>query len=127
MKGPSAAAFQERLDALRLTPAYRNYEFVRSRVLCRSAGAAEERVSCRAGEIERGSERADGFHVRATPLATLERAHGVHRETGDRREFLLREARGLAEGLELRPKRARSAQFHCGSILPLSWILLSVD
>jgi hypothetical protein len=37
-------------------------------------------------------------------VAALERAHGMHRQARNRREFFLGEARGLAKRLELRAK-----------------------
>jgi hypothetical protein len=50
----------------------------------------------------------------AAPLPPLEGADGMHGKARNRREFLLREARSLPEGSELRPKGSRSADSHTG-------------
>ena len=55
--------------------------------------------------------------MRPPPFAALQRAHGMDRQAGNRRELLLREARRLAERFELRAKRPGSARFHGPFIL----------
>ena len=66
--------------------------------------ARQERVTPRTGQVKRRGQRADGFDVRSPSFPALQRAHGMRRQTRDRRELFLREARSLAERLELRPK-----------------------
>ena len=50
--------------------------------------------------------------MRTPALPSLERTDRVHRNAGDGGEFFLREARRLAERLQLRGKGSRSARFH---------------
>ncbi len=72
--------------------------------LSRRPRAREERVAGCGIQIEGRGQRAHGLDMRPPTFPALQRADGVHRKTGDRRELLLRETRSLAERLELPAK-----------------------
>ena len=63
----------------------------------------EERVTCPSSQVERRRQRAHGLDVGSPSFPALQRAHGMDRKTRNRRELLLREACGLAEGLSRAP------------------------
>ena len=79
-------------------------QFIDRGVVSRCPRALEERVTGRTGQVECRRQRAHGVDVGPSPLPALQRAHGMNRQTRNRRELLLREARGLAERFELRAK-----------------------
>jgi hypothetical protein len=58
----------------------------------------------RTGQIKSRGQRAHGFDVGPPAFPAFQRAHGMNRESGNRRELLLREARSLAERFEVRAK-----------------------
>ena len=66
--------------------------------------ASEERVTGRTGQVKRRGQRAHGLDMGPPSFPALQRAHGMDRQARNRREFFLREARSLAERLELRAK-----------------------
>ena len=77
-------------------------QFIDRRGLSRRARASKERVTGRTGQVERRGQRAHGLDMRPPAFPALQRAHGMDRQARNRRELLLREARRLAERLELR-------------------------
>ena len=79
-------------------------QLVDVRVWSRWSRAPEKRVTGRTGQVECGRQRAYGFDMRPPPFAALQRAHGMDRQPRNRRELLLREARRVAECLQLRPE-----------------------
>jgi hypothetical protein len=70
----------------------------------RTCTRAKERIARRTREVERRRQRADGVDVGPTSLSPLQRAHGMHRQARNGREFLLRETRRLTERFELPAK-----------------------
>jgi hypothetical protein len=70
----------------------------------RRSRAAHEGVQRRAGQVKSRRQRAHGLDMRPPSFPALQRTHRVNREAGNRRKFLLRETRSLAERFELRPK-----------------------
>ena len=78
--------------------------FIDRCVVSRCPRAAEKRVTGRTRQVERRGQRAHGLDMRPPSLPALQRAHGMDRKARNRRELLLREARSLAERLELRAK-----------------------
>ena len=73
-------------------------------VVSRRPRAPKERVTGRAGQVECRGQRAHGLDMGPPSFPALQRAHGMDRQARNRRELLLREARRLAERLELRAK-----------------------
>ena len=74
------------------------------RVADRGAGAAEEGVAGCTSQVEGRGKRAHGLDMRTPSFPPLQRAHRMDGEPRNRREFLLRKPRGVAERLELRAK-----------------------
>ena len=64
--------------------------------------ARQERVTRRTSQVKRRGQRAHGLEMGPPSFSALQRADRVDRESGNRREFLLRKARSLAERFELR-------------------------
>ena len=64
----------------------------------------QQAVARRSGQVERSRQGSHGLDMRAPSFPPLERAHGMDREAGNRRELFLREARRFPEPLQLRPK-----------------------
>ena len=79
-------------------------ELIDRRRVNRCLRSGQERVTRRTGQVKRSRQRAHGLDMRSSPFAAFQGAHRVDREARNRRKFLLREARCLAERLELRPK-----------------------
>jgi len=87
------------------------------RVVSRRPRAPNERVTGRTSQVQCPAQRAHGLDMGPASFPALQRAHGMNRKARNRRELFLRVARSLAERLELRPKRPRSARFHGPFIL----------
>ena len=79
-------------------------QFIDRRVGSRRARARKQRVTGRTSQVECRGQRAHGFDMGPPAFPALQRAHGMDRQARNRRELLLREARSLAERLELRAK-----------------------
>ena len=79
----------------------------------------QQRIARRPGKIECRRQRPQRLDVRATALSALEGTDGVNGEARNRCELLLSKPRCLAERLQMRPKRPRSADLHCGYLTAL--------
>lgn len=67
---------------------------------CSGSCTRKKSVAGRTGQVESRGQRADGLDLGPFSFTTLERTDGMDRQTRDRGEFLLREARGLSKRLE---------------------------
>ena len=79
-------------------------QFIDGRGVSRCPRARQKRVTRRTGQIKSRGQRAHGLDMRPPSFPAFQRAHRVDREARNRRKFLLRKARRLAERFELRPK-----------------------
>jgi hypothetical protein len=70
----------------------------------RSTRVADERVAGGAGKVQCRGQRTQGFAMWASPFSTLQSAHGMDGEAGDRRELLLRVTGAFPETSKLRPE-----------------------
>ena len=77
-------------------------QFIDGRGVSRCARAREKRVTSCTGQIKSRGQRAHGLDMGPPSFPALQGAHGVDRQARNRRQFLLRETRGLAERFELR-------------------------
>ena len=79
-------------------------QFIDRRVVSRRPRASKERVTGRTRQVKSRGQRTHGLDMGPPSFPALQRAHGMDRQARNRRELLLREARRLAERLELRAK-----------------------
>ena len=89
-------------------------QLIDGRTVSRRSRACDQRVTGRCRQVKCRGQRAHGLDMGPSSFTAFERAHGVDRETRNRRELLLRKPRRLAKGFELRSER-QSAGFHNGS------------
>jgi hypothetical protein len=90
-------------------------ELIEVRSRRRRPGGRQKTIPGGTGQVQRGRQRLHRVHLRPPPLPTLQRAHGVDRESGNGGELLLREARRFAQRLELGPERPRIGWLHGAS------------
>jgi hypothetical protein len=79
-------------------------QFIDGSVVNRCPRARNERVTRCTSQVKCRGQRAHGLDMGPPSFPALQRAHGLGRQTRNRRELLLREARSLAERFELGAK-----------------------